>query len=920
MEHQSQGQTDFIEDAFYVIAAQNGDHAAFEVLANRYRPMVFAVVRSKVVEQDVDDVIQDAFSIAWEKISSLKDSKSFAAWLKSITINLSRSHNRQAARRKTSTGIEDEQFISDFPDPLEIVLRSEQSLEIQNALASISPENRRALIMHLWARYEYSEIAQKLNLPVTTVVGRIHRAKDQLRRLLGVPEPVRVLRRKGMDRMLDEIRLIPQLGNSHSVSLIAVSTDGRRFASGDAGGTVVVWNLETGLQEIRITRLGYVDSLCFSPDGTKIAASGFDNRTAVWDVERGVELAVLPVHGRPLQFDSDGKSLWSAIYSPDPDNKQWVQSSVLLWDILTKKVIKRIEGLPGTPKALSSDARTFATVYGKPEYSGSILLHLNDTEVMVWDLPDMKERCRLSGLEGMPMHLVLDPTGRYLAATSRDPGTSTDILVWSAIDGKLLYRLSGHNLQVKMIVSSLAFSPDGNTLASSDPNGLIILWRMEDGKELRRIEAKGRVPALAFSLDGQQLFSSDSVNSKLPFDPADIVIRKVSCGETLRRFEHMVRVITSAVFSHDASLMASIGSGSVVPIWDFQHGVLAKSLDISPCMFALSVAFHPSNNQIAVCANELVGTEEKMHGKVIVWDRLSGQKLHELNDDGRGFAQNVAFTPNGSHAVVGWQRENISIYDADWHEEKVIHYKEGFCSGGHLSISPDGRILAACTIKFQPSGYIERGELTLWDIGSDEMLKQWTEEMGGFQKVAFSPDCKKIAVSIGSSKSDTRSQEEIRILDVSSGKEERRFMVPGTQRLTSLFYSKDGENIAVASVDGTVVLLNSACGEIIASVARNSGWTDISLSPDGRLMVSWGVDGVLRLWDFESVAHGKLDKELVSMVSFNDGGWVAYTPDGYYDCSPGAERYLVWNKSGKILRAGDCPNRRREGLIGSVTS
>lgn len=68
----------------------------------------------------------------------------------------------------------------------------------------------------------------------------------------------------------------------------------------------------------------------------------------------------------------------------------------------------------------------------------------------------------------------------------------------------------------------------------------------------------------------------------------------------------------------------------------------------------------------------------------------------------------------------------------------------------------------------------------------------------------------------------------------------------------------------------------------------------VAFSPDGRLLASGGGKNETKVW---SVSTGKL---LVTLVAFNDGNWVAYTPDGYYDRSEEASKYISWRVGGKI--------------------
>jgi DNA-directed RNA polymerase specialized sigma24 family protein len=74
--------------------------------------------------------------------------------------------------------------VDDAPKPLEVVLSGEKQRELHRALLLLPQANRLALLMHVWGNYSYAEIAAFTEVRVTTVEGRIYRAKRQMQRLL----------------------------------------------------------------------------------------------------------------------------------------------------------------------------------------------------------------------------------------------------------------------------------------------------------------------------------------------------------------------------------------------------------------------------------------------------------------------------------------------------------------------------------------------------------------------------------------------------------------------------------------------------------------------------------------------------------------------------------------------------------------
>src|SRR5262249_43972878 len=128
-----------------------------------------------------------------------------------------------------------------------------------------------------------------------------------------------------------------------------------------------------------------------------------------------------------------------------------------------------------------------------------------DKSVLAWDLATGKERLRLFG--GGPANgrgiaqVILSPDGKRLAITDywTDPRDFGTLHVWDTVTGKELQSLAKHGG-----VNSLAFSPDGNLLASGDRDGRICIWDPATGKESTAMpKLEGPVLALAFSSDGK---------------------------------------------------------------------------------------------------------------------------------------------------------------------------------------------------------------------------------------------------------------------------------------------------------------------------------------------------------------------------------------------------------------------------------
>lgn len=178
------------DDGSLVGRTREGDRAAFGELVVRHERAMLAVARAYFAsEADAEDAVQDAFVQAYEALDGLRDPGRFAAWLTRITINASLAILR--ARR-------DKQSLSDFAStvslrprvspeqltPAALALRSEESEQVKAAIGRL-PEAQRVVIMLRYAAdMSYDAVAAYLEVPASTVRGRLHLARTTLKTLL----------------------------------------------------------------------------------------------------------------------------------------------------------------------------------------------------------------------------------------------------------------------------------------------------------------------------------------------------------------------------------------------------------------------------------------------------------------------------------------------------------------------------------------------------------------------------------------------------------------------------------------------------------------------------------------------------------------------------------------------------------------
>jgi len=152
----------------------------------QYRPAVTRYIRYLVRDAaEAEDLAQETFLRAHRQRSTLHDPAALAGWLYQIASHVSIDRLRQqvrAAQRQVDAPVEDLPIADrDRPSPLAIIQQNEMSDCVQRYIADLSDAYKAVLLMHDVDGLTADEIAQLLQLPLTTVKMRLHRARQQLR-------------------------------------------------------------------------------------------------------------------------------------------------------------------------------------------------------------------------------------------------------------------------------------------------------------------------------------------------------------------------------------------------------------------------------------------------------------------------------------------------------------------------------------------------------------------------------------------------------------------------------------------------------------------------------------------------------------------------------------------------------------------
>jgi RNA polymerase sigma-70 factor (ECF subfamily) len=181
-------------DVRLLAAAKSGDSAAFGELFNRYKQRIFHLARRIMrSHEDAEDVVQEAFQLAYVHLHDFNGDARFSTWLSRIAINVALMKLRKKAR-KVEISIEEpsesnemsfREAVADLaPNPEQDCLREERTRIVREALAELRPNARRVLELYELEGLSIKEIAEGIGISVAAVKARLFHARPKIRREL----------------------------------------------------------------------------------------------------------------------------------------------------------------------------------------------------------------------------------------------------------------------------------------------------------------------------------------------------------------------------------------------------------------------------------------------------------------------------------------------------------------------------------------------------------------------------------------------------------------------------------------------------------------------------------------------------------------------------------------------------------------
>ncbi|MCT7972330.1 nSTAND1 domain-containing NTPase [Laspinema olomoucense] len=495
----------------------------------------------------------------------------------------------------------------------------------------------------------------------------------------------------------------------------------------------------------------------------------------------------------------------------------------------------------------------------------------------------VRERNRLEEHGAEVWSVAFSPDGQLLASGSND----TQVLLWNR-NGSLHKKLVDYSLDATGVshaseVTSVAFSNDGHFIASTSKDRTVKLWK-RDGSLYKTLNGHtDSIYSASFSPDSQFLATASHDHT--------VKLWRVSDGSLVRTFKGHTDSVNWVMFSPDGQTLASASDDKTVKLWT-RDGTVRKTLRVHTD-WVTALAFSPDGRYLVSS-----GVDHTISVTDLEEDRTQTWKAH---DD---IVFSLSFSPDGRWFASAGDDNAIKIWKLDGTPIKTLKGHSGRVTS--VNFSPDGMSLASASWD---------KTIRLWTL-KDTFLKVLAGEVGHkgrVSSISLSPTGKQLASASWDktvkiwSLDPGRTTEAVTTLQGPDGHGDRVFGVS---------FSPDGRAIASVSQDCTVKIWNATNGTLLKTLVDpkltgdpskhsdcpvESSHSDraysVSFSPDGQLIASGSRDKTVKIWRIDGTLLKVLEGHTERVNS------VAFSPNGRLIVSGSDDKMVkLWNKEGELLQ------------------
>ena len=595
------------------------DEGAFAALVRRHGPLVRSVCRHVLHHaQDADDAFQATFLVFASRAASIRKATAVASWLHGVAYRTAM--NARRARKRPGKGPRECEARA-CDQPISAAALREVQAVVDEELGRLPEKYRAPFVLCCLEGKSRAEAARELGWQAGTVCSRVAQARKELQRRLT---------RRGvvLTAALAAAELSRTTATAVAPALARCTTQAAlAFAAGQAvAGELMsaeVTVLANGvLRGMLTTRLRFATAVLLALGLTTAA---------------GVAAHQGPATAPPAAARDEGRKPAPQEPEPAPAGGK-----------TTVKLRASLEGHEGIvhAAAFAPGGKLLVTVSGPTRQAG---------EVIVWDARTGYKKARVVEPQGVRA-LAFAPDGKSLATADYEEAA---VRLRDPADGKVRAVLRAHSATVGTLVTTVAFTPDGKTLAAGYLDGTVELWDVAAERVKKSFDAgPGGVYGVAVAPDGRTLATAGQ--------DGNVKLLDVSTARLIATLAGHKREVQDVAFSPDGRTLASASWDETVKLWETATARERLTLKGHRCT-VLGVAFSPDGRRLASAAGawgeyghaDRVGRKP---GEVRLWDLPTGREVAALEGHADR-AWGVAFSPDGKTLASACWDQKVRLWD-----------------------------------------------------------------------------------------------------------------------------------------------------------------------------------------------------------------------------------------------------------------